>query len=101
MSKDKFMSEDNVAGSLDGLKKHSVSASGSNDLLCVARAVKLPEWATHVAVSTVRNEAEPCMWLKEADDYIDENPENLKNHKWTGSYKHAYWKFFSREELNT
>lgn len=71
-----------------------------NNLLCVAKAVKLPDWATHVAVSKVReNDAEPCAWLEEAKDYIDEDPANLE--KWAGSYKHVYWKFFSREELDT
>ena len=78
------------------------SESDTNVLLCAAKAIKLPDWATHVAVSTVRdNDAEPCAWLEEAEDYIDEDPNNFENPLWAASYKHAYWKFFSREELGT
>lgn len=69
-------------------------------LLCTAKKVDMPDWATHVAVSKVRkDDAEPCYWHEKANDYIDENPENLKDHVWTGSYKHRYWHFFTREEV--
>lgn len=69
-----------------------------NELLRVAKIIKLPEWATHVAVSKVReNYAEPCAWVDECQDYIDENPAMFK--LWAGSYKHVYWQFFTLEEL--
>lgn len=70
----------------------------NDKLLAVAKNVTLPDWATHVAVSKVRgNEGEPCAWSKMYGDYFDENPEDVE--KWASSYKHAYWAFFSREEL--
>jgi hypothetical protein len=69
-------------------------------LLCTAKKVDMPDWATHVAVSRVRdNDAEPCAWLDAADDYIDEDPSTLKNGEWSGCYKKRYWHFFTREEV--
>ena len=71
-----------------------------NDLLCVATEVELPVWATHVAVRNNGSKAEPAAWLEEANDYIDEDPSQLEDGRWAGSYKHCYWTFISREQLN-
>lgn len=81
-------------------KKDESDLSG---LLCVARTVELPDWATHVAVSTARKEtaAEPCLWCDKASDYLDENPSDVPSGNWVGGYNHKYWVFFSRAQLNT
>jgi len=72
----------------------------SKELLNIAKQIKLPDWATHVAVQKYSNEAEPCMWFEEARDYIDEDINNLSVDSWAGSYKHAYWEFFSKKEID-
>ena len=72
-----------------------------NALLCVAKTVELPDWATHVAVRTNGSKAEAAAWLESVNDYLDEDPAQLGTDCWVGSYKHCYWKFFSRDELNT
>jgi hypothetical protein len=78
----------------------SGNVSELDDLLCTAKKVDMPEWATHVAVSKMRdNDAEPCAWLDAADDYIDEDPSTLKNGEWSGCYKKRYWHFFTREDV--
>lgn len=53
----------------------------------------VPEWATHIATSTTNGRKEYCVWNKEANDYLDEDPAALKNGDWAGGYNHAYWQF--------
>jgi len=71
-----------------------------SELKDIAKKVKLPSWATHVAVSTVRKTGEPCAWHEPANDYVDEDPATFIDGHWTGGYKKIYWEFFSKEELN-
>ncbi len=75
--------------------------SNLSSLLCVAKKFELPEWATHVAVRNDGSKSEPAAWLESVNDYIDEDPALLDPDCWAGSYKHHYWKFFSRAELDT
>ncbi len=70
-------------------------------LLCVARTVDMPDWATHVAVRNDGSKAEPAAWLERAQDYLDEDPAQLGEHCWAGSYKNCYWTFFERAQLST
>lgn len=86
------------------LKQMSEVSSAASDLtalLCVAKTVVLPSWATHVAVRNDGSKAEPAAWLEKANDYLDEDPTKVQNGCWAGIYKHCYWAFISREELNT
>jgi hypothetical protein len=84
------------------MSKAKNDESDLSALLCVAKSIELPDWATHVAVSTIREgDVEPCAWLHPANDYIDEDPNNLSKGDWSGCYKRKYWRFFSREELYT
>lgn len=60
----------------------------------IANSIQVPEWATHIAVSTTRESyAEPCAWVEEANDYIDEDPKSKTSGEWSGGYKKAYWEF--------
>lgn len=61
--------------------------------------LKMPFWATHIAVRNDGSKSEPCAWLEDANDYVDEDPSTLSLGSWAGSYKNIYWSFFSREEL--
>lgn len=81
--------------------KSKVDESELSDLLCVARTVDLPDWATHVAVRNNGSKAEPAAWLESVNDYLDDDPAQLGQHCWAGSYKHCYWTFISRAQLNT
>lgn len=72
-----------------------------DELLKLARTVSLPSWATHVAVRTNGSKAEPAAWLETSNDFVDEDPSERKDGEWIGSYKHYYWRFFSRERLNS
>lgn len=81
--------------------KSKIDESVVSDLLCVARTVDFPDWATHVAVRNNGSKAEPAAWLESANDYIDEDPAQLGSQCWTGSYKNCYWTFISRAQLNT
>ena len=70
------------------------------DLLRTARTVDLPDWATHVAVSKVHEgKAEPCAWVGEVNDFVDEDPTTLQGGQWTSGYRRAYWHFFTVAEL--
>ena len=71
----------------------------SKQLLKIAKSVELPSWATHAAVRTDGSKSEPAAWVELLDDYLDEDPEELDVHCWAGSYKHHYWKFYSRADL--
>ncbi len=64
-----------------------------------AKQVSIPEWATHVAVRTDGSKSEPCAWMEKANDYVDEDPRQLKDGMWAGGYKSYYWVFFDRAEL--
>lgn len=69
-------------------------------LLHTAKQVDIPDWATHVAVSRIReNDAEPCFWHEAANVYIDENPNKFARHMWATCYKTYYWHFFTLAEL--
>lgn len=69
--------------------------------LAAAKKVELPDWATHVAVSRHDlNKVEPCAWLDEVNDYVDEDPSGKGVHNWIGGYRKAYWYFFTREEVS-
>ena len=73
-----------------------------NDVLeQLAKTINIPEWATHVAVRKDGSKVEPATWLEEVDDYVDEDPSSNSVVGWIGSYKHHYWAFFSKEDLNT
>ena len=65
-----------------------------DELLEIAKSITVPSWATHVAVSKVRKEAEPCAWYEPANDFVDEDPSTFEDGDWRGGYKQVYWKFF-------
>ncbi len=71
------------------------------EMIELAKSIELPEWASHVAVSTARKEVtvEPCLWSDEAGGYLDGDPSGAANGAWVGGYNEKYWKFFSIEQL--
>lgn len=71
-----------------------------NGLLCVAKNVELPDWATHVAIRKDGSKAEPAAFVEKIKQYLDEDPSQLGEHCWAGSYKNCYWTFISREQLS-
>ena len=58
----------------------------------------IPSWATHIAVSHVRDCVEPCAYIDEAGEYIDEDPKECQG-EWSSCYKKSYWDFFSVDLL--
>ncbi|MGN6518683.1 MAG: hypothetical protein ACTHK2_04575 [Dokdonella sp.] len=69
------------------------------DLLEVAARVKVPSWATHVAVRRDGSAAYPACWQEREGDYIDEDPAGLKEGDWAGGFKTMYYRFFKVEDV--
>jgi hypothetical protein len=66
-------------------------------LLEIARTVVVPEWASHVAVRNDGSKREPCLWMDNMQDYIDEPI--TEGEQWAAGYKTIYWTFFPLDEL--
>ena len=71
----------------------------NEQLLEIAKTVELPSWATHAAIRTDGSKSEPSVWVEALCDFLDEDPTELDVNCWAGSYKHYYWKFYSRADL--
>lgn len=74
----------------------------TNNEILLARAAKAsfeghPE-AKHVAVSRLRDYAEPCYWFEPGQCLVDE-PTAAEG--WGGGYKKDYWAFFTIEAVRT
>lgn len=69
------------------------------DLLEKAAKVKVPSWATHVAVRRDGSAAYPACWQEREQAYLDEDPSKLKIGDWTGAFKNVYYRFFTIEEV--
>ncbi|WVX87519.1 hypothetical protein EniLVp02_0180 [Vibrio phage EniLVp02] len=68
--------------------------------LAVAKTIHIAPWATHVAVSTTRDQyAENAYWQESIRDYIDEDPAGVCGNRWIGGYKRNYWVFIPREVI--
>lgn len=70
-----------------------------NELLEIAKKVEIPAWATHIAVSKVRLQGEPCAWIELEKEFVDEDPQHFAEGDWASSYKSAYWEFFPVNDL--
>jgi hypothetical protein len=69
------------------------------ELLEMAAKVKVPSWATHVAVRRDGSAAYPACWQEREQAYLDEDPSTLKIGDWTGAFKKAYYRFFTIEDV--